>query len=37
MRHLIVTADDFGFSEDVNAAVIEGYRDGVVTAASLMM
>ena len=37
MRHLIVTADDFGFSEDVNAAVIEGYRDGIVTAASLMI
>ena len=37
MRHLIVTADDFGVSGDVNAAVIEGYRDGIVTAASLMI
>ena len=37
MRHLIVTADDFGLSADVNAAVIEGHRDGIVTAASLMI
>jgi hopanoid biosynthesis associated protein HpnK len=32
-----VTADDFGVSEDVNAAVLEAHRDGIVTAASLMV
>lgn len=37
MRTLTVTADDFGVSEDVNAAVLEAHRDGIVTAASLMV
>ena len=37
MRRLTVTADDFGISADVNAAVIETHREGIVTAASLMV
>lgn len=36
-RRLVVTADDFGAHEAVNAAVIEAHRDGVLTAASLMV
>ncbi len=36
-RHLIVTADDFGLSPEVNAAVERAHRDGILTAASLMV
>ena len=31
------TADDFGFSSDVNSAVIRAYQNGVLTAASMMV
>src|ERR1700759_4499399 len=37
MKRLIVTADDFGVAETVNAAVEEGHRHGVLTSASLMV
>src|SRR6516164_4230127 len=36
-RGLIVTADDFGLHEAVNEAVERAHRDGVLTAASLMV
>ncbi len=36
-RRVIVTADDFGLSEAVNAAVEQAYRNGVLTTASLMV
>jgi len=36
-RRLIVTADDFGRAEAINEAVERGHRDGVLTAASLMV
>lgn len=36
-RRLIVTADDFGASPAVNAAVERAHRDGILTAASLMV
>jgi hopanoid biosynthesis associated protein HpnK len=36
-RHLIVTADDFGAGESVNLAVERAHREGVLTAASLMV
>ena len=36
-RRLIVTADDFGRSADINAAVIRAHREGILTAASLMV
>ena len=36
-RAVIITADDFGFSREVNAAVISTFRNGVLTAASLMV
>jgi chitin disaccharide deacetylase len=35
-RELIVTADDFGRSSEVNAAVVHAHRNGILTAASLM-
>lgn len=34
---LILTADDFGISSEVNAAVLEAHRRGALTAASLMV
>ncbi len=37
MRRLIVTADDFGAALEVNEAVEEGARAGVLRAASLMV
>lgn len=36
-RRLIITADDFGADATVNDAVIRGHREGVLTAASLMV
>ncbi len=36
-RQLIITADDFGRSASVNAAVIRAHREGCLTAASLMV
>src|SRR5439155_11307284 len=36
-RSLIVNADDFGQSEEVNAGVFEATERGVVTSASLMV
>ena len=37
MKHLIVTADDFGAAREVNDAVEAAHRDGILTAASLMV
>lgn len=34
---VIFSADDFGYSSDINKAVIEAYRYGVLTSASLMV
>jgi hopanoid biosynthesis associated protein HpnK len=34
---LIVNADDFGVSEEVNQAVIRAFKEGVLTSASLMV
>ncbi len=36
MKLLIVNADDFGFTRDVNAGIIEAHERGIVTAATLM-
>jgi predicted glycoside hydrolase/deacetylase ChbG (UPF0249 family) len=33
---LVVNADDFGFTEDVNAGILEAHRRGILTAATLM-
>lgn len=33
---LIVNADDFGFTPDVNQGIIEAHRNGIVTATTLM-
>lgn len=36
-RYLIVNADDFGRSAEVNAGIVRAYEGGVVTSASLMV
>ena len=36
MRQLIVNADDFGFTSDVNAGIVHAHTHGVLTAATLM-
>lgn len=35
-RRLIVNADDFGFTRDVNLGIVEGHRRGILTATTLM-
>ena len=37
MRHVIVTADDFGLDTAINEAVEQAYTGGVLTATSLMV
>ncbi|HEX3754582.1 MAG TPA: hopanoid biosynthesis-associated protein HpnK [Rhizomicrobium sp.] len=37
MKRLIITADDFGAAREVNQAVEDTHRNGVLTAASLMV
>jgi hopanoid biosynthesis associated protein HpnK len=34
---MIITGDDFGYSEAVNRAIIRAHREGVLTSASLMV
>lgn len=36
MRRLLVNADDFGFTTDVNAGILEAHRNGILTATTLM-
>jgi len=36
MKKLIVNADDFGLTEGVNRAILDGHRNGIVTSATLM-
>jgi Uncharacterized protein conserved in bacteria len=35
-KQLIVNADDFGFTRDVNAGIVEAHRLGILTATTLM-
>jgi predicted glycoside hydrolase/deacetylase ChbG (UPF0249 family) len=35
-RRLVVNADDFGFTRDVNAGIVEAYERGILTATTLM-
>jgi predicted glycoside hydrolase/deacetylase ChbG (UPF0249 family) len=35
-KRLVVNADDFGFTPDVNEGIVEAHRDGILTAATLM-
>jgi predicted glycoside hydrolase/deacetylase ChbG (UPF0249 family) len=35
-RRLVVNADDFGFTRDVNAGIVEAHERGILTATTLM-
>lgn len=35
-KRLIVNADDFGFTPDVNRGIVEAHRNGILTATTLM-
>ena len=34
---LIVTADDFGIRPEINAGIIKGHKDGIITSAALLV
>ena len=36
MRRLVVNADDFGFTRDVNEGIVEAHQKGILTATTLM-
>jgi predicted glycoside hydrolase/deacetylase ChbG (UPF0249 family) len=36
VRQLVVNADDFGFTHDVNQGILRAHREGILTAATLM-
>lgn len=36
MKRLIINADDFGFTRDVNAGIIQAHQHGVLTSTTLM-
>ena len=36
MKKLIVNADDFGFTRDVNEGIVRAHREGILTATTLM-
>ena len=36
MKRIIVNADDFGFTADVNEGIVAAHRRGILTATSLM-
>jgi len=36
LKRLVVNADDFGFTPDVNEGIVEAHRDGILTATTLM-
>ena len=35
-KQLVVNADDFGFTPDVNDGIVEAHREGILTATTLM-
>ena len=36
MRRLVVNADDFGFTRDVNEGIVEAHQKGILTATTIM-
>ncbi len=37
MKHLVIVADDFGFSDGVNKGTIEAYKEGILTQMDFMV
>jgi chitin disaccharide deacetylase len=36
LKQLVINADDFGFTPDVNRGIVEAHRNGILTATTLM-
>jgi predicted glycoside hydrolase/deacetylase ChbG (UPF0249 family) len=36
LKRLVINADDFGFTSDVNAGIVHAHREGILTATTLM-
>ena len=36
MRYLIINADDFGMSQEINSGIIQAWKNGLITSASIM-
>jgi chitin disaccharide deacetylase len=36
LKRLVVNADDFGYTRDVNAGIVQAHRNGILTATTLM-
>jgi len=36
VKQLVINADDFGFTRDVNQGIVEAHREGILTATTLM-
>jgi len=36
MKRLIVNADDFGLTENVNRGILDAHREGIVTSTTLL-
>ena len=36
LKYLVINADDFGFTRDVNEGIVEAHRNGILTATTLM-
>lgn len=36
MKRLIVNADDFGYTRSVNLGIVRGFREGIITSATIM-
>lgn len=36
MKRLIVNADDFGYTRGVNAGIVRGFREGIITSTTIM-
>lgn len=37
MKYVIINADDFGLSDSVNTAIVQSFKEGVLTSASLLI
>ncbi len=37
MKHLIVNADDFGYSRGINRGIVEAHERGIVTSTTMMV
>ena len=36
MKRLIINADDFGISKEVNEGIVKGFQEGIITSTTVM-